>query len=200
MIASTQWESLRHKDYSRNSTGYTPNCKKKSAKNLSYTVKRIKNTYLILSHRKICNQELLDLCLAPQCFKVLLFLCIKIIKSENNKLNNWTAEQCCGSYTAKTQYRRFGTNIPRKKMRGHSPNSNSYIHVSVSERFIYSQALSAYLLQESRRTDHGNIDTWMSKLGLRPRNSFSGITWIKISLRWIVMLKIFLLFFKAMST
>jgi hypothetical protein len=37
-------------------------------------------------------------------------------------------------YTAKTQYRKFETNIPEKELLGYSPNS--YIHVSVSDLYI----------------------------------------------------------------
>ncbi len=49
----------------------------------------------------------------------------------------------------------------------------------VRERFIYSQDRSTYFLQRNRQIDPGNIyisltDAWMWKLGLWPRNSFSG--------------------------
>ncbi len=53
-------------------------------------------------------------------------------------------------------------------------------HSCVCWRFIYSQDRSTYFLQQKRQTHRGNIlynsltDTWMWKLGLRPRYSFSG--------------------------
>jgi hypothetical protein len=37
------------------------------------------------------------------------------------------------AYTAKTQYRKFKTNYPRKELRGH----NSDIHISVSDFYIF---------------------------------------------------------------
>jgi hypothetical protein len=37
--------------------------------------------------------------------------------------------------TAKTQYRKFKTNIPEKELHGHSPNF--HIHVSVSDLYIF---------------------------------------------------------------
>ncbi len=49
--------------------------------------------------------------------------------------------------------------FPEKNCAATVPIPIPYIHVSVGERFIYSQARSAYLLQENRWTDHGNIDT-----------------------------------------
>ncbi len=57
--------------------------------------------------------------------------------------------------TAKTQYRKFETNIPRKgTARLYSPNS--YIHVSVSDLYFPLIGLHI-LLQENRCTEHGNI-------------------------------------------
>ncbi len=67
-------------------------------------------------------------------------------------------------HTAKTQYRKFKTNILEKKLLGHSPIS--YIHVSVGELYIPTIGLPI-LLQGNRWTDRGNIysrsftDTWM---------------------------------------
>ncbi len=47
---------------------------------------------------------------------------------------------------AKTQYRKFETNIPRKKLRGHSPN----IHIQVSMRDLYIPRIGlSILLQEN---------------------------------------------------
>jgi hypothetical protein len=57
--------------------------------------------------------------------------------------------------TAKTLYQKFETNIPRIKMRGLIPNT--YIHVSVSDLYVYSQDRSPILLQPNRQTDDGNI-------------------------------------------
>jgi hypothetical protein len=76
-------------------------------------------------------------------------------------------------HTAKTQYRKIWNRYSqKKKLRGYSPNI--YIHVSMSDLYIplISQPI---LLQENRWTG-GNMLTWMWKLGLRLRNSFSGNT------------------------
>ncbi len=81
--------------------------------------------------------------------------------------------------TAKTQNRKFETNIPRKGIRGLSPNFHS--HVSLSYLYITRIGLPIPL-QENMGNDLGNLlyksltDTCMCKLGLRPRNSFSGNT------------------------
>ncbi len=58
------------------------------------------------------------------------------------------------------------------------PPTNS-AHSCVCERFIYSQDRPTYFLQQKRQTHHLGIynsltDTWMCKLRLRPRYSFSG--------------------------
>ncbi len=45
------------------------------------------------------------------------------------------------NYTAKTEYRKLETNIPRKETGGFSPNF--HIHVSVSDLYIYSNYRSA---------------------------------------------------------
>jgi hypothetical protein len=64
-----------------------------------------------------------------------------------------------------------------KELRGYSPNS--YIHVSVSDLYIPLIGLNI-LLQENRWAECGICRslkvTCMWKLGLRPRNSFSGNT------------------------
>jgi hypothetical protein len=57
-------------------------------------------------------------------------------------------------HTAKTQYRKFETRIPRKGLRGHSPNF--HIHVSVSDLNIPTIDLPI-LLQENMWTDPGHI-------------------------------------------
>jgi hypothetical protein len=46
-------------------------------------------------------------------------------------------------YNAKSQYRKFETNIPRKGLRGHSPNF--HIHVSLSDLHVYSHNQSVCL-------------------------------------------------------
>jgi hypothetical protein len=65
--------------------------------------------------------------------------------------------------------------IPRK---GVSQPQTQFPHPCVCERWIHIFSGSVHIfLQENRQTDRGNISTaqiWMWKLGLRPRNSFSG--------------------------
>jgi hypothetical protein len=58
-------------------------------------------------------------------------------------------------YTAKNQYRKSETNIPSKRLRGHSPNF--HIHVSVSNFYIFPRFDLPILLQENIWTDPGNI-------------------------------------------
>jgi hypothetical protein len=79
------------------------------------------------------------------------------------------------AYTAKTQYRKFETNIPRK---GTERLQSQFLHSCFCERFTYSPDRSAY-------SDAGKwVDrTWeyinrsqtheCGKLALRPRNSFN---------------------------
>ncbi len=80
------------------------------------------------------------------------------------------------SYTAKKSH----LCIPEKELRGLSPNF--LIHMSVSDLYI-SRICPHIFLQQNRQTDPGMgigtslRDTWMWKLGLRPRNSFSGNTY-----------------------
>jgi hypothetical protein len=62
---------------------------------------------------------------------------------------------------------------------GNCAASVAISHSCVCSRFTYSQDLSTSYLQQNKQIDHGNIyesltDTWMWKLGLWPRNSFSG--------------------------
>ncbi len=70
--------------------------------------------------------------------------------------------------------------FPGKELRGYFPNS--YIHVSVSDLYIYSIPLIGLpiLLRKIGGPNVGVYrsltDTLMWKLGLRPRNSFSGNT------------------------
>ncbi len=60
-------------------------------------------------------------------------------------------------------------------------------HSCVWERFILSQDRSTYFLQQNRQTDRENTvyksltDTWIWKLGLRPRYFFSGNICFEIS-------------------
>ncbi len=55
-----------------------------------------------------------------------------------------------GTYTAKKKCRKFETHIPRKELRGHSPNF--HIHVSVSDSYIPTIDLPI-LLQENMGTE-----------------------------------------------
>jgi hypothetical protein len=57
--------------------------------------------------------------------------------------------------TAKIQYRKFETNIPRKGI-AQALNPNIHIHVSVSVLYIPTTGLP-FLLQENMWTDRGNI-------------------------------------------
>jgi hypothetical protein len=74
-------------------------------------------------------------------------------------------------YTAKTQYRKFEANIPRK---GTARLQSQFIHACFCEQFIYFSDRSAYSA------------AGMWKLGLRPHNSFSGNIKIQISLQCTV--------------
>jgi hypothetical protein len=69
----------------------------------------------------------------------------------NRKLSSKPYPVC----TAKTQYGKFGANIPRTELRRLSPNSS--IHVSVSDLCIPMIGLSI-LLQENLWTDPGNMN------------------------------------------
>jgi hypothetical protein len=61
------------------------------------------------------------------------------------------------------------------ELRGLSPNF--HIHMSVNDLYI-PKYRSKYFLQQNRQIDRGNVQIahrhWMWKLGLWPRNSFSG--------------------------
>ncbi len=76
-------------------------------------------------------------------------------------------------HTAKKKGRKFKANIPRKGYRGLSPNF--HIHVSVSQLYIPTMELP-FLLEEICGPILGKYksltDTWMWKLGLRPRYSY----------------------------
>jgi hypothetical protein len=74
-------------------------------------------------------------------------------------------------FTAETRYRKFEQIFPEKDLRGLS--SNFHIHVSVSDLYVPTIGLPI-LLQENTWTDPRGIynsltETWMWKLGLRPR-------------------------------
>jgi hypothetical protein len=62
---------------------------------------------------------------------------------------------CNVNHTAKTQYRKFETNIPRKETVLPVPIP-AFVHVSVSDLYISTIGLPV-LLQENRWTDLGNI-------------------------------------------
>jgi len=83
-------------------------------------------------------------------------------------------------YTAKTQCRKFETNIPRK---GIAQGQSQFPHSCVCARLICSQYRSAY----SAAGKYVDRDTlmWKWKLGLRPRNSVSGNTEMGFSLQCI---------------
>jgi hypothetical protein len=61
---------------------------------------------------------------------------------------------CIVQPTAKTQYRKSKTNIPRK---GTAPPLFQFPHSCVCERFIYSHDRSAFSAEENMWTDPGNI-------------------------------------------
>jgi hypothetical protein len=78
------------------------------------------------------------------------------------------------------------TAIPFKySFSGNSAASAPISTSCVFERFIYSQDQSTYILQQNSRpivgTYNSLTDTWMWKLGLRPRYSFSGNICFKFS-------------------
>ncbi len=56
--------------------------------------------------------------------------------------------------TAKTKYRNFETNIPRK---GISGSQSQFPHSCVCERFIYFHDLSAYSARGNMQTDPGTL-------------------------------------------
>ncbi len=74
-------------------------------------------------------------------------------------LDSWT-------HTAKNQYRKFKTHIPRK---GTEQPQSQFPHSCVCERFIYSHDRSAYSAAGNMWTDPGNI--WITYIGLRLCNS-----------------------------
>ncbi len=74
------------------------------------------------------------------------------------------------SYTAQTKYWNFETNIPEKEYRGLSPNF--HIHASMSDLYIPTISLPILLEQICRPIlglYKSLTDTWIWKLGLRPR-------------------------------
>jgi hypothetical protein len=70
--------------------------------------------------------------------------------------------------TAKTQHRKFETNIPLKELRGYSPNF--CIHCFWSVCLFYCRKIGGRTWEYIDRSS----DTWMWKLGMRPCNSLSG--------------------------
>ncbi len=77
-------------------------------------------------------------------------------------------------YTAKRHYRKFKTNVPRK---GIARPQSQFPFSCVCERFIYSHDQSLFCCRKIcgpiLRIKKSLTDTWMLKLGLRPRSSFS---------------------------
>ncbi len=68
--------------------------------------------------------------------------------------------------------------LPEMKLRGLSPNS--YIRVSLSDLYIFPRSVCLFCCRKIGGRDRGNMyksltDTWMRKLAMRPRSSFSGI-------------------------
>jgi hypothetical protein len=87
---------------------------------------------------------------------------------------SWLILRENASYTAKTQYRKFETNITKKELRGHIPNF--HIHVFVSD--LYIPTINLPILLQANTVcgpilgiNKSATDTRMWKLGLRPRNS-----------------------------
>ncbi len=93
---------------------------------------------------------------------------IRSLSCSSNNINQQQKLICDPPvYTAKNQYRKFETNISRKGI------ANFHIHVPVSELYIPTIDLPI-LLQEICGPILGIYelltDTWMWKLGLKPRN------------------------------
>ncbi len=93
-----------------------------------------------------------------------------------------TREAACdlACHTAKTQYRKFETNISRK---GIAWPESQFPHSCVCGRFILVYSYRSVCLICGRKICGPILgiyksltDTWMWKLGLRPRNSFTGHT------------------------
>ncbi len=80
--------------------------------------------------------------------------------------------------TTKTQYRKFEINIPRKGI----ARPQSHVETAVSTFtclwaiYIYSQSVCLFCCGPILGIYKSLTETWMWKLGLRPRNSFSGKT------------------------
>ncbi len=85
-------------------------------------------------------------------------------------------------FTAKTQYRKYETNISKK---GILWLQSQFPHSCVCERFFYSHDQSAYSAAEKYLDQSWKSleDTWMWKLGLRPHNSQKRNTWTRFSLQ-----------------
>ncbi len=96
-----------------------------------------------------------------------------IFLQQNRQGRSWEYINCSQTHTAKTKCRKFETNFPRKGISG--PQSQ-FPHSCVCEWFIYIPTIGLpVLLEEICRLILGIYkslkDTWMWKLGLRPRYS-----------------------------
>ncbi len=98
------------------------------------------------------------------------------------KYRRWSQIQ--RQYTAKTKWRKFETNIPRK---GISGSQSQFPHSCVCDRIIYSHGGSAFLLEEIcgpiLRIYKSLTDTWIWKQGLRPRYSQERNIWSELPLQ-----------------
>jgi hypothetical protein len=101
-----------------------------------------------------------------------IFSCLK---SSQESMRVAKSDNC----TAKTKYWKLETNIPR---RGIARHKSQFPHSCVCQRFIYSIPTIGLpiLLQENcgpiLDIYKSLTDTWVWKLGLKQRNSFSGST------------------------
>ncbi len=106
---------------------------------------------------------------------------IKIFNPKKFFPQPWKIAYIC---TAKTKYKNFETNIPRKGI----SSPNFHIHASVSDLYISTIGLPI-LLEEVCRPILGLYtsltDTWMWKLGLRPRYSQKRNTIVGFSLQCV---------------
>ncbi len=109
-------------------------------------------------------------------------MCILIYFTQS--VPDWCVSYCfCSLQRHNTE--KFLQNIPRKKLLGHS--TNSYIRLFTWENYIFPRSVFHFCCRKIGGPTMGIhrslTDTWMWKLGLKPRNSFSENTKIEISLQ-----------------